>query len=52
MSRVLRSIRVTFTREGIEFAVTSAHPKSSPRLAQKYALLGRRRWLVRGSRWL
>ncbi len=25
MSRVLRSIRVTFTREGIEFAVTYAY---------------------------
>ncbi len=30
MSRVLRSIRVTFTREGVEFAVTYAHDGEQP----------------------
>jgi len=30
MSRVLRSIGVTFTREGIEFAVTYAHDGEQP----------------------
>jgi hypothetical protein len=30
MSRVLRSIRVTFTRGGIEFAVTYAHDGEQP----------------------
>jgi hypothetical protein len=30
MSRVLRSIGVTFTREGIEFAVTYAHDGELP----------------------
>ncbi len=30
MSRVLRSIRVTFTREGIEYAVTYAHDGEQP----------------------
>jgi hypothetical protein len=30
VSRILRSIRVTFTREEIEFAVTYAHPHEHP----------------------
>ena len=30
MSRILRSIRLTFTREGIEFAVTYAHDGEQP----------------------
>ncbi len=30
MSRILRTIRVTFTREGIEFAVTYAHDGQQP----------------------
>jgi hypothetical protein len=30
MSRIPRSIRVTFTREGIEFAVTYAHDGQQP----------------------